>query len=111
MLGHPIVGASWEGFLIETILNSIDPEIEASFYRTAAGAEIDLVLVRPGGGVTTIEIKRSLAPKISRGFQTASADVEADHRFVLYPGEERYPLGESIHAIGLPELLRFLVDA
>lgn len=108
LLGHPVVGASWEGFLIENILNTINSEVEACFYRTSAGAEIDLVLVKPGGGTIAIEIKRNLAPKVSRGFHIACADIQADQAFVLYPGEERYPLSESVHAIGLPELLRFL---
>ena len=110
LLGHPIVGSSWEGFLIENILNSIGPESAACFYRTSAGAEIDLVLERPGGGPIAIEIKRSLAPKVSRGFHIGCEDVRAEHSFVLYPGEEHYPLSASIHAIGLPELLQFLAQ-
>ena len=110
LLGHPVVGASWEGFLIENILNAIDPELETCFYRTSAGAEIDLVLSRPGAPPIAIEIKRSLAPRVSKGFHIACQDIGAQQAFVLYPGDERYPLAESVDVIGLPELLQLLTE-
>ena len=68
VLGHPIAGASWEGYVVETLLNLMPPRCQASFYRTAAGAEMDLVIDHPSGGRWALEIKRSLAPKLSRGF-------------------------------------------
>lgn len=105
LLAHPIVGTSWEGFLIENILNSIPPEVEAHYYRTSAGAEIDLVLTPPGRKPIAIEIKRSLSPSVSKGFHNASVDVEAEQRFVLYPGEEEYPINETTRAISLPALI------
>jgi len=108
LLGHPVVGASWEGFLVENILNAVGPDTEACFYRTSAGAEIDLVLVRPGDRAVALEIKRSLSPRVSRGFHIACRDIEAEHAFILYPGEERYPLSDTVQAIGLPEFLEFL---
>ena len=108
LLGHPVVGASWEGLLVENVLNTTPGVVGASFYRTSAGAEIDLVLETGSGGPTAIEIKRSLSPKASRGFRNACADIAAKQAFVLYPGEERYSLGDSVEAIGLSELLAHL---
>lgn len=108
LLGHPVVGASWEGFLLETILNTTPHEVRACFYRTAAGAEIDLVLETEADSPIAIEIKRSLSPKVPRGFRNACADIGAKQALVLYPGEERYPLGDSVEAIGLMELLELL---
>ena len=63
LAGHPVVGASWEGFIIENLLSAAPDSTNASFYRTGAGAEIDLVLEFPGGRRWAIEIKRGLRPK------------------------------------------------
>lgn len=104
LLGHPIVGPSWEGFVLENLLTMITPEAEASFYRTAAGAEVDLVLTFPGGRIWAIEIKRSVVPKVERGFHNACADLRPERRFVVYAGDEYFPLGEGSEAIGLIDL-------
>lgn len=106
LLGHPIVGASWESFVVENIMSSVGPGVEGHFYRTAAGAEIDLVLISPGEPPVAIEIKRSLSPSIPKGFRIACQDIAARQRYVLYPGEETYPMNETTTAIGLPQLLR-----
>jgi predicted AAA+ superfamily ATPase len=111
LLGHPIVGQSWEGFVIETLLGVAPQGTEASFYRTAAGAEMDLVLALPGGSLWTVEVKRSLAPKLERGFYHASDDLKPDRRFVVYSGTERFPLAESTDAVGLVELSLALQQA
>ncbi len=108
LLGHPIVGGSWEGYVIETLLGVAPPGTEASFYRTVAGAEMDLVLALPGGRVWTIEVKRSLAPKLERGFHTAIADLAPDKCFVVYNGLERFPVNDHSEAIGLVELAAML---
>lgn len=110
LLGHPVVGASWEGFLIENILNTAPDSMQACFYRTAAGAEINLVLEPKKGGPIAIEIKRSLSPKVPRGFRNGCADIGARQAFILYPGDERYPLGDSVEAIGLMELLEIVSE-
>jgi predicted AAA+ superfamily ATPase len=100
--GHPVVGPSWEGFAIENILEVVPDQTMASFYRTAAGAEIDLVLELPGGqGLWAIEIKRSLAAKIEKGFHLACEDLRPARRIVVYPGKENYPIGPGVEAIGL----------
>lgn len=112
LLGHPIVGASWEGFMIENILNSIPAEIEAHFYRTSAGAEIDLLLTHPARKPIAIEIKRSLSPSGSKGFYNAAIDVGAGQCYLLYPGDEEYPINETTRAISLVGLVdRILNDS
>lgn len=104
LLGHPVAGPSWEGFVIETLHAASWPGMEQHFYRTAAGAEIDLVLTFPGGRRWAVEIKRSLDPKPGKGFHSARADLEPDASYVVYPGQERFPLGDGIEAIGPAEL-------
>lgn len=101
VLGHPVAGASWEGFAIETLVAAAPEGTEAHFYRTAAGAEIDLLLTLPGGTIWAVEIKRSLSPKVERGFHHACADLSPQRRIVVYPGSDPYPLGEGIEVMSL----------
>ncbi len=109
LAGHPVVGASWEGFVIENLLAAAPERTAASFYRTAAGAEIDLLLELPGtNGIWAIEIKRSAAAHIDRGFHNARADVNPSRSFVVYAGSDRYPLAEGIEAISIRELAAML---
>lgn len=96
VLGHPVAGASWEGFVIETMIAVAPEGTRANFYRTAAGAEINLLLTLPGGALWAIEVKRSLAPTLERGFYQACADLNPQRRIVIYPGSESYPLREGI---------------
>ena len=102
LLSHMVVGASWEGFCIETLLACAPPGVTGYFYRTSAGAEVDLVLAWPGGDVWAVEIKRSLSPKVERGFHSACADLKPARKWVVYPGSEAFPLGADIQAIPLP---------
>lgn len=104
LLSHPVVGASFEGFVIENVAAACGPEVTCHFYRTSGGAEIDLVLAWPDGALWAIEVKRSLAPKVERGFHSACEDIGPTQRFVVHPGSERWPLGGDIEAIGLAEL-------
>ena len=104
LLGHPVVGPSWESFVLETLLVLAPRGTEANFYRTAAGAEIDLVLTLPGGKLWAVEIKRSSAPKLERGFHLACADLKLARRFVVYPGDDRFPLDAETEVLGLAEL-------
>ena len=112
LLGHPVVGASWECFVIENLLNtaalSALPPV-ASFYRSAAGAEIDLLLHWPDGRAWAIEIKRSLSPKVERGFHHACEDVQPTERFVVYPGTEAWRMSDTLRAVPLADLLARLV--
>jgi len=105
LLGHPVVGASWEGFVIESLLAVTPPRTRADFYRTARGAEIDLLLELGGKhGTWAIEIKRGLAAKIEKGFHIALDDIKPDRAFVVYSGTDRFPKGGSIEAISVCEL-------
>lgn len=100
ILGHPVAGRTWESLVVETLIAAAPEGTEASFYRTAAGAEIDLVLALPAGRLWAIEIKRSSAPKVEKGFYVACADLNPAARFVVYPGTERFSLSHGAVAIG-----------
>ncbi len=111
LLGHPVAGASWEGFVIETLISAIQGYPDAYFYRTAAGAEIDLVLNLPGHRRWAIEIKRSLTPKAGKGFHHGCADVHPEAQFIVYPGKEHYPITADLAAIPLCDLARKIEHA
>lgn len=111
LLSHPVLGASWEGWVIENVLAAAGPEVQANFYRTAAGAEVDLLLTLPGGQQWVVEIKRSLSPKLERGFYNACADLQPVRRWVVYPGHDRWPLAEGMEVLPLPALMQQLVEA
>lgn len=104
LLAHPVIGQSWEGFVIENLLGSVGDKAQGFFYRTSEGAEIDLLLVWPDGSLWAIEIKRSLAPRIERGFHAACDDLKPVKKFVVYPGIERYRSGSDIEVISLNKL-------
>lgn len=106
LLGHPVAGPSWEGFVIDNLIAAAPAGTGAGFYRTAGGAEIDLVLAFAPDQLWAIEIKRSLSPRPDRGFHSACADLAPTARFVVYPGHERFPLGEGVWASGLADLAR-----
>lgn len=108
LLGHPVVGQTWESFVMETLIGAAPEGTEAHYYRTSNGTEIDLLLTLPGGLLWAIEVKRSSAPKIERGFYSACADLRPQRRFVVYPGSERFPLDEATDAIGVVGLARLL---
>ncbi len=108
LLAHPVIGASWEGFVIENLLAVAPFGTHASFYRTAAGAEVDLVLELPGAKRWAIEIKHGTAPKLGRGFHQAREDLDPTHAFVVYGGEDRYPIGDSVEVISLRTLMNEL---
>lgn len=108
LLAHPVVGASYEGFVLENLLRVLPEGAEAYFYRTRAGAEVDLAVLLPGGEVLAVEVKRSLAPRPSRGFRQALEDLRPRRAYVVYPGREAFPLGEGVWAIPLLPLMRAL---
>lgn len=105
LLGHPVVGTSWQGMVIENLLAVAPGRTRASFYRTVTGAEIDLVLeMGAKHGTWAIEIKRNSAAKTGKGFTIALDDIKPSRAFVLYSGHERYAKSATIEAITLPEL-------
>jgi hypothetical protein len=96
LLGHPALGASWEGFVIEQIIAALDP-VEVGFYRTSAGAEIDLVMkLRGQSRPIGVEVKYSSAPKPTKGFWHALDDLDIERAFVIYPGKDNYPLDRRV---------------
>ncbi len=111
LLSHPVVGQTWESFVIETLIAAAPDGTEAHYYRTSNGTEVDLVLTLPGGKLWAIEVKRSSAPKIERGFHSACADLNPQKRFVVYPGTERFPLDDITDAIGVVALAKALRSA
>lgn len=105
VLGHPLCGHSWEGYCMEQILQQIPAGCTASYYRTHAGAEIDLILEMPDGQTLAVEIKRTLAPKCTPAFRESMNTVGADLGFYVTPGSDRFPLSESVEAICLQDFL------
>jgi predicted AAA+ superfamily ATPase len=104
LLSHIGLGASWEGFVIENLLACAPSTVQGHFYRSSGGAEVDLLLSWPNGELWAIEIKRSLSPKVERGFHAACADLNPTRKWVVYPGAEAYPLGNDIEAVPLSAL-------
>jgi len=115
LLGHPVAGPSWEGFVIESLLAVAPAGTRASFYRTAAGAEIDLILeMGARRGVWAIEVKRTHAPRVEKGFRIALDDIKPKRAWVVHGGNDGFPLGDGVEAIsvrGLANALAALTDA
>ena len=110
LLSNPVLGKSWEGFVIENIHSILPSRAETYFYRTAAGAEIDLVIKMPSSEIWAVEIKYGVAPKIGKHYSQTCDDVGATHKYILYGGEDAFPVGSDIDVIslsGLMERLRF----
>lgn len=110
ILGHPVVGGSWEGFVIENIMSVVDSRVLPFFYRTQDGAEIDLVLEFSGKEKWAIEIKRNSLPSLSKGFYIACDDIKADRRFVVYSGTDTFSMGEGVTAVSLEGLMQMILD-
>jgi len=105
LLSHPSLGGSWEGFIIESLLADLPPDAAPYFYRTSAGAEIDLFIDGGNKRRIAVEIKRSLSPTASKGFQVGCQDLEASHRYYVYPGSTRFPLTKEVTAIPVSEMI------
>ncbi|WP_189686681.1 ATP-binding protein [Pseudorhodoferax aquiterrae] len=110
LLGHPVSGLSYEGHCIASLVQAAGTRRVPYFYRTHAGAEIDLVLEQGGRPEIAIEIKRSTAPNPDKGFGVACDDLGIAQRYVVYPGTERFPLRQGATALGLRELAQLLRD-
>lgn len=104
LLGHPVSGASWEGFVVENVIAAAPPRTVPLFYRTAAGAEVDLLLEIPGHGIWAIDIKLGLSARPEKGFFAACEDLKPSRRFVVNAGSQRYAINADTQAIGLREL-------
>ena len=108
LLAHPVVGASWEGHVIESLLAVAPAGVAPSFYRSGAGAEIDLLLTWPNGEHWAIEVKRSTAPKVERGFHSACEDIQPSRKWLVYPDAEAYPMRDGIEAMPLQVAMQTL---
>ena len=111
VLGHPVAGASWEGFVIENLLSAAHDAIVPYFYRTEDGAEIDLVLERGGRVEMAVEIKRSTAPEVSKGFRLACAALQPRQAFVVHGGSGEWPMKDGVIATSLAGLMKRLARA
>ena len=105
LLGHPAVGGSWEGFVIENLLADLPSWASPHFYRTSAGAEIDLLIEAGNKKVIAIEIKRSMSPSLSKGFLSGCEDVGATHRYFVYSGVERFRISKEVTALPLTMMI------
>lgn len=111
VIGHPVAGPIWEGFAIETLLSVAPFPIHASYYRTARGAEIDLVLELPGRSRPwAIEFRRTSTAS-SKGFLSARKDLDPERSFVVYAGQERYALPRGVEAISLRDMAMLVKGA
>jgi len=106
--GHPVAGASWEGFVIEQIAAAMPPDATLSFYRTAAGTEIDAVVER-GGKRIGIEAKFSSTPEPTKGFWQAIEDLGIDQAYVVAPVSAPYPLAARVEVVPVTHLTRQLL--
>ena len=107
--GIPSLVPAGQGVVVENLIGAAPVGTDSFFYRTRSGAEIDLLLLLPGQELWAVEVKRSSAPKVSRGFRVATTDVAAAEKFIVYAGTDTYPLGDGITAIPLPTLMERLI--
>jgi predicted AAA+ superfamily ATPase len=105
LLGHPVLGASWEGWVVEQIASAIPKAAELSFFRTAAGAEVDLVIDFADSQRWVVEIKHTTRPSLSRGFRSGVADLAPTQRWFVYRGEESFSLGHETTALSVAEIV------
>jgi predicted AAA+ superfamily ATPase len=108
VLGHPVAGASWEGFVIENLIAAAGERRAPYFYRTEDGAEIDLLFERGGKPEIAVEIKRSSAPTLSRGFYSARQALKVKESYLVHGGTETWPESDGVTAISLVALMRKL---
>ena len=110
LLSNPILGKSWEGFVIENIHSVLPRRSETYFYHTAAGAEIDLVVKLPTAEVWAIEIKYGTAPRLGKHYSRICDDVGAAKKYIVYGGDDEFPVGDDVTVISLPKLMRKLAE-
>ena len=111
LFGHPVIGGSWEGFVVENIASALPARASCGYYHTSGGAEVDLVVDLGAGELWAIEIKRSSAPKVSKGFHSACDDLQPTRRFVVHAGNESYPLAKDVRAVTLPAITDLLAQS
>jgi predicted AAA+ superfamily ATPase len=110
LLSHPVLGKSWEGFVVENIHSVLPNTVESYYYCTAAGAEIDLLLKFSYNDIWAIEIKNGAVPKVKGGFHQACDDIGATQRIVIHGGEDDFPLAHGVKAMSLLSFMRYLAQ-
>ncbi|MDQ5987287.1 MAG: hypothetical protein CSYNP_03027 [Syntrophus sp. SKADARSKE-3] len=108
LLGHPSLGNTWEGFVIEQMVALLPQTKDVFFYRTNAGAEIDFLFFDRKNRPVAVEIKYSLSPKVSRGFWNAMEDLSCKKGYIVYPGTEQYPVTENVIALPIGNLQKII---
>jgi uncharacterized protein len=105
LLSNPVLGKSWEGIVVENIHSVLPNRAETWFYRTVAGAEIDLVIKMPSSEIWAIEIKHGVAPKPGKHYSQTCNDIGATHKYILYGGGDEFPVGKDVKIISLQGLM------
>ena len=108
LLSNPVLGKSWEGFVIENIHSVLPRGAETYYYRTSAGAEIDLLLKMPSSDLWAVEIKHGTAPRIGKHFNRTCEDVGAKQKYVIYGGEDEFSVGHNVTVISLAKFMKKL---
>lgn len=109
LLGHPIIGNSWEGFVLENLINCSPVGTKSSFYRTSGGAEVDLVLELPGKQAPWVfEVKHGIMGKLNKGFYYAVEDIAPEKSFVVHKGKDSFPIDQQTEALSLFDACKML---
>ncbi len=108
LLSNPVLSKSWEGFVIENICSVLPRHAESFYYRTAAGAEIDLIIRLSSDEILAVEIKYGTAPRIGKHFNRTCEEIGVSGKYVVYGGEDEFPIGNNVTIISLPRLMRKL---
>jgi len=108
LLSNPVLGKSWEGFVMESIHSVLPARAETWYYRTAAGAEIDLIIRLSSSEVWAVEIKHGVAPKPGKHYSRICDDIGATQKYIVYGGEDEFPVGANVSMISLPRLMNRL---
>ena len=109
LLGHPIIGNSWEGFVLENLINCSPVGTKSSFYRTSGGAEVDLVLELPGKQAPWVfEVKHGTMGKLNKGFYYAVEDINPEKSFVVHKGKDSFPIDQQTEALSLFDACKML---
>jgi predicted AAA+ superfamily ATPase len=105
LYGHPVVGGSWEGFVLQQLIATAPDDLSVYFYQTHQGAEADMLVVKDEKPVMAIDIQLNRSPKASRGFLNVIDDNETDTNLIITPDQDRYPVHKSVDVIGFETLI------
>lgn len=108
LLSNPTMGKSWEAFVIENIYSILPKTAQIYFYRTRAGSEIDLLIQFPSEKIWAVEIKYGLTPKVSKNFHITSEEIKANRRYVIYGGDDEFPIKNNIKVTSLGKFMNQL---